>query len=1413
MANNDKSRAIFNPRKHYTAVHQQQGRVVTDFDVNDAAMIAHGERQRARVDIIGGYGSPDSGYRVDNARIVNGRVEFDLLAGTLYIGGVRLELEDKETFQTQSDWLQVAIPNAPLNQPNRRDLVVLEVYEAPVTAVEDGELLDPALGGADTAVRIRRFARVGVIPNVNAVDCDGAWEVIDKFLDEISGGKIAADCQRIVDTRLKVTYTTDGVDDDLCDPPRAGGYLGAENQAIRVQLVDNGTFTWGFNNATPAYRVSLSADRTKVTLITPPRDEYSMPVVGQVIEILPWGARLSNGEKTAALSGHLTRITAVDPSDEMANGAVTVTLADAVPTAKFEDWRDRPDANLLEQEGIFYFMHIWDRGSDVGSPVAIPFTKGMPVTLGTTGIQVTFTGDDAAAEDAWVIAARPETPNRVLPWDLETAAVPVAVRRYYAPLGLIKWGVQVNNKVKILDCRPPFRPLTAQNICCTFTVGDGKASEGDFNDLSLALDNAPDNAEVCLLPGVHRADVRLIKRKNLTISGCGGRSKLIPLNGKGEALIDIAGCENIGLYNFDVICIDGTGIAAERVSGLHIEHVRVMAKKVGIDVETCQGVMLYENTVRMLDSAEGDVGIYAQGDDVTIERCDVQIIPSGKLPKIPEGELDPDTPIPDPTDPCEDPENFYANILYLIFYVDFMWGIVTDFLRLKFAPQTLGGIQIGSGSEQVLIRENRIIGGAGNGITLGSDIADIDLEGDTGERDEFPDAEFTHSFDLIEGQLIYDNKPIGGQTIFFDGGAGQIQSFPVNADGKFIEKLQPGKYRVYTSQSEFGVAEVEPLGGGSYVFYLKERGTGDVFRPVGGADVLAFIYDVLIERNTISQMGVCGIGSPRFTTSDAAAASGVFHTGTVRVNLQLMMMIYMLTGTITGFVVDVTITENTITRCLLNAPPLTNFGRFTLDRALGGIALALVDGFVVDENRVEDCGAGAERAICGIYAAFAVDATVRDNHVLNNGQDTRELDALIEQVSQIESEFDAAMGSVFGGGGTAGTAGGEAIPGQPYQQRAYLNQTQYNAFRQQDAMYTAVDTSAELELERGPRGGIVLPVCFSANLFAGGAVRETKAVSVDDKLSSLRKVSVGKKSALSGLTSSARGRHAARIDGNTVVQPFGKALFLGAAGTVSITDNMLVSDQALTRELDASAGGISGLLASAMVLPVPTLDEIKGTLIGVVDYFGSAVAVFNLMPGAYVIDFFKLLDQVMEFGTTAEANVDLSATRIPFGFPDGNILFLGNQVKQGDALARGTVVSLLTMDDVNFSDNQVDVLNATNIMSTTALFGVTVRAANNRFKEPLPLLVPTPIPGTDFKLRRHSLFQFAVSGAMMTNQGHLCFLQMGNPATSTVLGNFAVMGGECNDQGGVNATAPKYYRLLLFTLVKIAATFAAALSK
>jgi hypothetical protein len=134
MGTIDLSRFATNYRKHFIGARAQMGPVLTDDDFNDNERIHGEEERRTRVDVIGPAGSPDNGFLIQNPTIAaNGRIDFDIAPGTFYLGGNRLELEQSERFQTQSDWVNMTDADRPASPGNaaRFDLVYLECWLQP----------------------------------------------------------------------------------------------------------------------------------------------------------------------------------------------------------------------------------------------------------------------------------------------------------------------------------------------------------------------------------------------------------------------------------------------------------------------------------------------------------------------------------------------------------------------------------------------------------------------------------------------------------------------------------------------------------------------------------------------------------------------------------------------------------------------------------------------------------------------------------------------------------------------------------------------------------------------------------------------------------------------------------------------------------------------------------------------------------------------------------------------------------------------------------------------------------------------------------------------------------------------------------------------------------------------------------
>ena len=280
---------LFDPRQAYTSVRLQQGRVITDLDWNENERIDAHDRRRLLADLICGNGSTNSGFRLLGAQqatigVPTGggglapRATYDVLlsGGSFLLGGqlhdwpgVQPDGTFPQSFLRQDDWLQLsgtdvgALPSLPTAA--RSDLVYLEAFEQPVRAVEDRELRERALGGPDTSTRLKGIRRVNVLTEAPA-SCVAAAAALRTFVTAPAPGDTSGQPHFFDETlgevrskvRLSVGFSGGGTTLDPCKPRVLQGYLGAENQAIRVQLTAGDRFLWAYDNGEPLYRVEIS---------------------------------------------------------------------------------------------------------------------------------------------------------------------------------------------------------------------------------------------------------------------------------------------------------------------------------------------------------------------------------------------------------------------------------------------------------------------------------------------------------------------------------------------------------------------------------------------------------------------------------------------------------------------------------------------------------------------------------------------------------------------------------------------------------------------------------------------------------------------------------------------------------------------------------------------------------------------------------------------------------------------------------------------------------------------------------------------------------------------------------------------------------------------------------------------------
>jgi hypothetical protein len=304
----DRARNSYDRRQQYRSVVMQQGRVQLEADWNEAQFIASEEIRDEALDFVGPSGTPDNGYAITFPSTFSA-YDFQVGAGIMYVGGVRLWAAKPIEYGQQSDWLDTAIdpewvPVPTINPGN--EYIYLMVREQEVSAVEDSDLKDVALGGPDTAQRTRLIQHVERMAT-QATDCAGALAAAEK--QWVQEGLFFNSSAMRLHSRatLQVSFVSSG-GGTLCDPTAQGGYLGADNQMIRVQVAsfnsntNTGTLLWGFDDASFLYRVNVVSPQTQ-TLQSAPVDAEHQPQGGQAVEVLMDAAQLANGQYVAAPVG------------------------------------------------------------------------------------------------------------------------------------------------------------------------------------------------------------------------------------------------------------------------------------------------------------------------------------------------------------------------------------------------------------------------------------------------------------------------------------------------------------------------------------------------------------------------------------------------------------------------------------------------------------------------------------------------------------------------------------------------------------------------------------------------------------------------------------------------------------------------------------------------------------------------------------------------------------------------------------------------------------------------------------------------------------------------------------------------------------------------------------------------------
>lgn len=575
----DKARITYDEKQQYRSVVMQQGRVTLEADWNEAQEIRNEDLRKDALDIVGPAGTPDDGYGV--SALSEPKFDLAISAGTMYVGGERVELEQRLHYSNQPDWLDHLIDpdfidlSAFNEVPPQNEFVYLFLREQEVSAVEDSSLREVALGGPDTAARLRLIQHI-VRAKVRGDSCaSGLKESRQHWTEE--GLRFAPATMRLLsNSTLELGFSNVETEPDPCEPAAQGGYLGADNQLIRVQISDAAghKFLWGYDNASFLYRIDVKNPNT-VALQSAPVDAFHEPKSGQTVEVLMAAAHLHNGEFVAAHSGFVTKV------NTYVRDGQQITLADALPAVYGDGDPNHPKPPRV-------FLRVWQE--------ELPFTPGTAVGLTQTGLEIKLRSRNGPFHtgDFWQIAVRPSTPTRAYPERyLNGPQPPDGPRMWACPLAAIQW---TEANAHISDCRNPFDnlvELTGRKLggCCTVTLRPQDGDRGQ--NLQAVIDSLKGKgpSKICLTPGVYLLSKSLLltpENAGLTIEACPGKAILRPAGDRGDAF----GQGMFVLNRADNVTLNGLTfeLPQGRVSNKTNDPLAALTVAIGIRPLNCRGL-------------------------------------------------------------------------------------------------------------------------------------------------------------------------------------------------------------------------------------------------------------------------------------------------------------------------------------------------------------------------------------------------------------------------------------------------------------------------------------------------------------------------------------------------------------------------------------------------------------------------------------------------------------------------------------------------------------------------------------------------------------------------------------------------------------------------------------------------------
>ncbi len=505
----DFSRLRFSPKKNYTSVLQQQGRVSLDADANEQCLIDNYLRSVSTVDTLGRAGGPahDEGFRIS---VRNNRIHIG--SGRYYVEGILCVNEHDRSYTNQPFLIEQTLPPAQTDTALLNSLqsgsisglqVSLQAWQRMVTALDDPSLLEPALGQADTTTRLQTVWQVVAIglTSFQTQALSGTVTVTNGSAIVTAGDGFTSNIQ----TSQQLLFACDSTQTpyEIASIASAASFTLAANYAgasatTTASLVNGNQNCCGCGQP-PVTRLPIPGKMSAQTggssadcscEPTPPAGYRGLENQLYRVEIHESGDESNATFKwsrenasvvvpvNSAPSGSLVWVDSIgmDPNlgfsvndwVEFSDDSNEFGLPPNQPGGLYQiqaitqgsgSWCLTMDRSVSADPSLNARMRRWDQfGSSATSNGVVLSTAPLPLE---NGIEIQFIPGNYNTGDYWLIPARTATGNIEWPPPDNDDSVflhPRYTHIYSAPLAYIEWN-STTSSVSVKDCRVAFSPL------------------------------------------------------------------------------------------------------------------------------------------------------------------------------------------------------------------------------------------------------------------------------------------------------------------------------------------------------------------------------------------------------------------------------------------------------------------------------------------------------------------------------------------------------------------------------------------------------------------------------------------------------------------------------------------------------------------------------------------------------------------------------------------------------------------------------------------------------------------------------------------------------------------------------------------------------------------------------------------